>query len=67
MEKLTTSELSWLREAADLTAAYYEQRGHRARTSAERELTAARSKQLRKIAEQLKQALERGDKRIEIE
>lgn len=66
MEKLTKNELQWLREAATLTAGYYEQRGHRAETQVERSLAALRSEQLTGIAERLQRALDGGDKRIEI-
>lgn len=66
MEKLSKNELTWLKEAATLTAAYYEQRGHRARTQVERGLAALRSEQLTDIAARLQRALDSGDKRIEI-
>lgn len=65
MQSFTKIEVTWILEALNLTASYYETRSHRCK-GMESSFAALRSEQLTSISERLQKALDAESKRIEI-
>lgn len=65
MQTFTKNEVTWMLEAIKLTAEYYNTHSKRC-AGLEASLAVLRSEQLAVISEKLSNALEAGNKRIEI-
>jgi len=65
MQTFTKNEVAWMLEAIKLTAKYYDTHSKRC-AGVEASLAVLRSEQLAVISEKLSNALEAGNKRIEI-